>query len=84
MKDQAFAERCRRLRLVLSDDRVQVDVADPGQGFMPPAGSFGSSLPERGWGLALVTGFADRWGVEVDGLTHVWFELDGEPPPMDA
>ena len=29
-----------------------------------------------GWGLYLVAELADRWGVDSDDRTLVWFELD--------
>ena len=29
-----------------------------------------------GWGLYLVRELSDRWGIDHDGETRVWFELD--------
>jgi hypothetical protein len=29
-----------------------------------------------GWGLFLVGEIADRWGIERDDHTRVWFEID--------
>jgi hypothetical protein len=31
--------------------------------------------PGSGWGLFLVEQLSDRWGVELNGATQVWFEL---------
>ena len=65
--------------IVLSVDvtagAVRVEVTDPGKGFEPnPAPEDPTSA--EGWGLYLVATLADRWGVETDGETRVWFELD--------
>jgi anti-sigma regulatory factor (Ser/Thr protein kinase) len=59
----------------IADRRLRVEVRDPGGGFVP---AIPEPDPERpsGWGLYLVSELADRWGVDCDGLTRVWFELD--------
>jgi len=53
---------------------VRALVTDPGEGFDPPE----TPEPHRdrpgGWGLCLVDRLADRWGVECNGRTTVWFE----------
>ena len=57
--------------------RVRAEVRDYGPGFQP-------DVPEHvdddqlihGRGLFLVEHLADSWGVEMHGLTKVWFELD--------
>jgi serine phosphatase RsbU (regulator of sigma subunit)/anti-sigma regulatory factor (Ser/Thr protein kinase) len=55
-------------------DRVRVEVVDQGSGFEP------SAAPDRelrsGLGLYFVDQLADRWAVECDGSTRVWFEID--------
>jgi anti-sigma regulatory factor (Ser/Thr protein kinase) len=56
-----------------SDEVVRVDVRDRGAGFDvtgPPRPGKAS-----GWGLFMVDRLADRWGVETNGETRVWFEL---------
>lgn len=56
-----------------SDEVVRVDVSDRGAGFDvdgPPRPGKAS-----GWGLFMVDRLADRWGVETNGTTRVWFEL---------
>jgi anti-sigma regulatory factor (Ser/Thr protein kinase) len=53
---------------------VRVEVADPGRGFDPAALRRGE-LEGSGWGLYLVGRLADRWGVERNDLTRVWFEI---------
>jgi anti-sigma regulatory factor (Ser/Thr protein kinase) len=71
----AAAERSNRITLDarIEDDCLRVAVTDRGSGFTP-----GPRSPERsepgGWGLMLVEGIADRWGVEREP-TKVWFEL---------
>jgi anti-anti-sigma factor len=53
---------------------IRVSVADAGVGFVPRERD-----PDRvdgGYGLFLVEQAATRWGVESDGATVVWFELE--------
>jgi anti-sigma regulatory factor (Ser/Thr protein kinase) len=61
------------LNVWASDDVVRVVVTDRGPGFvaaeLPPGGD------RSGWGLMMVDRLADRWGVELDHGTEVWFEL---------
>jgi anti-sigma regulatory factor (Ser/Thr protein kinase) len=63
------------LVLDLADDALRVEVHDPGGGFVPTAPSPDPARPS-GWGLYLVAELADRWGVDSDESTLVWFELD--------
>jgi anti-sigma regulatory factor (Ser/Thr protein kinase) len=53
-----------------------VEVTDRGKGFdpelVPPPRRSGIG----GWGLYLVDRLADRWGVDGDRATRVWFEID--------
>jgi anti-sigma regulatory factor (Ser/Thr protein kinase) len=56
-----------------SDQLVRVAVSDHGAGFDldgPPQPGDAS-----GWGLFIIDRLADRWGVETNGDTRVWFEL---------
>jgi serine/threonine-protein kinase RsbW len=59
----------------LADHALRVEVHDPGGGFVPSAPSPDPVRPS-GWGLYLVAELADRWGVDSDDATLVWFELD--------
>src|SRR4051794_12105842 len=52
-------------------NHVRVEVHDPGPGFDPDTRHTG-----RGYGLRMVDKLASRWGVETDGGTRVWFEVD--------
>ena len=54
---------------------LRVEVHDPGGGFIPSAPSPDPTRPS-GWGLYLVAELADRWGVDSDETTLVWFEFD--------
>lgn len=58
-----------------SDHALRIEVSDPGPGFAPadPEPDPGRS---SGWGLYLVRELSDRWGVERNAPTRVWFELD--------
>ena len=59
----------------VSERRVRIEVADAGPGFRPP--DISELPPDRtdGWGLVLVDGVADRWGVIMNEPNQVWFEL---------
>ena len=59
----------------LEDSVLRVEVHDPGGGFVPRAPAPDPARPS-GWGLYLVDELADRWGVDSDEQTLVWFEVD--------
>jgi anti-sigma regulatory factor (Ser/Thr protein kinase) len=59
----------------IADHMLRVEVHDPGGGFVPSTPSPDPARPS-GWGLYLVAELADRWGVDSDDTTLVWFELD--------
>ena len=61
-----------RLEVAIEDGRLDVSVSDPGSGFELPEVSPGD---ESGWGLYIVDRLAERWGVERDEGTRVWFEM---------
>jgi anti-sigma regulatory factor (Ser/Thr protein kinase) len=63
------------LVIEVADSSLRVEVHDPGGGFVPTAPSPDPARPS-GWGLYLVAELADRWGVDSDESTLVWFELD--------
>ena len=63
------------LVIELADHALRVEVHDPGGGFVPTAPSPDPVRPS-GWGLYLVAELSDRWGVDSDDKTLVWFELD--------
>jgi anti-sigma regulatory factor (Ser/Thr protein kinase) len=67
-----------QLELIVTSDRVRVEVRDGGRGFVPAR-----RPPSEGiglhWGIELVDRLSDRWQVVAgDGVgeTSVWFELD--------
>jgi hypothetical protein len=64
----------------ITEERVRVEVCDPGLGLEAPGGTD----REGGWGLVLVDRLATRWGT-FQGESHcVWFEVDradGSPRP---
>jgi anti-sigma regulatory factor (Ser/Thr protein kinase) len=53
---------------------VRIEVCDHGEGFTP-APRNGALDEPGGFGLYLVGQLADRWGVETDDGTTVWFVL---------
>ncbi len=55
----------------LTPDFARVEVRDPGPGFDPD-----QRFTVRGYGLRLCDTLASRWGVDRDGGTRVWFEVD--------
>jgi anti-sigma regulatory factor (Ser/Thr protein kinase) len=59
----------------VGNQMLRVEVHDPGGGFVPSTPSPDPARPS-GWGLYLVAELADRWGVDSDERTRVWFELD--------
>jgi anti-sigma regulatory factor (Ser/Thr protein kinase) len=56
------------------NSEVRVDVVDHGGGFTPVPRA-GSLDEPGGFGLFLVGRLADRWGVETNASTRVWFVL---------
>lgn len=69
------------LKVTVSDRWVRVEVCDPGPGFearvaIPTVGQ------SDGWGLFLVEQIADRWGVQGNHHTCVWFELKRRRRPL--
>jgi len=72
------SDRSNEIDLVVraSPHKLRVVVEDSGVGFAAsdrPSRGAG----ESGWGLHLVERLSRRWGVERDGTTRVWFELEG-------
>ena len=62
------------LRVVM-DERLRIEVADPGPPF--EADLRRQSSDTSGWGLFLIEAIATSWGVEPEGVgKKVWFELD--------
>lgn len=54
---------------------LHIEVVDPGGGFEPKPRTDSSPLGS-GWGLHLVDQLSDRWGVDGESSTRVWFEID--------
>jgi anti-sigma regulatory factor (Ser/Thr protein kinase) len=62
------------LRVAVDDAALRVEVVDPGPGF-EPAPRRADDPKDSGWGLHILAQLADRWAVEVEDRTRVWFEL---------
>jgi anti-sigma regulatory factor (Ser/Thr protein kinase) len=62
------------LTVSVGGDVARVEVADAGQGFIPPTGE-PSFDQEGGWGLIVVDRLASRWGIEGGRFTRVWAEV---------
>ena len=65
-----------RLDVEIYSNAVRTVVTDQGPGFERPDPP--TPHPDRpgGWGLCLVDRLADRWGVDAEDRTTVWFEID--------
>jgi anti-sigma regulatory factor (Ser/Thr protein kinase) len=63
------------LEVSVSSQLIHVCVTDSGQGF-DASPRHPSDDPGSGWGLFLVERLSHRWGVELNGRTQVWFELE--------
>jgi anti-sigma regulatory factor (Ser/Thr protein kinase) len=66
-----------KLVVVTGERALRIEVCDPGQGFDVSEPQPDPARPS-GWGLYLVRELSDRWGVERNAQTRVWFELDRE------
>lgn len=64
-----------RLSLEVGETRVRAEVVDRGDGFLADAVAMPGTDAESGRGLAFLDALAERWGVERNGETRVWFEL---------
>ena len=62
------------LEASVTPERVRIAVTDAGDGFAPRPRD--PNRPGEGYGLFLLEKAARSWGVEGDGRTTVWFELD--------
>ena len=56
------------------NSEVRVEVSDHGEGFTP-APRLGALDEPGGFGLFLIGRLADRWGVDTDDGTTVWFVM---------
>jgi anti-sigma regulatory factor (Ser/Thr protein kinase) len=64
------------LDVEIDANSLRAVVTDTGPGFeFNPEPTPHTDRP-GGWGLCLVNSLSDRWGVERDGETAVWFEID--------
>src|SRR5215204_6651919 len=64
------------LTVTVSAGSVCGRVCDPGPGFEVPSEPGPRSDLSGGWGLPIVETISDRWGVERNRHTCVWFEID--------
>ena len=63
------------LEIERDNAHLRVEVANKGGGFAPEPRAERQDLGS-GWGLHILGKLAARWGVESNGETRVWFELD--------
>ena len=63
------------LEVRVSEETIHVCVTDRGPGF-EAAPRAPEDDPGSGWGLFLVEQLSDRWGVDLNGSTQVWFEIE--------
>jgi two-component sensor histidine kinase len=69
------------LKVYASPGGARVEVEDRGPGFeaRPREPDYNGG---GGFGLLLVDRLADRWGIEPDYPSRVWFEIDGPEPTL--
>jgi anti-sigma regulatory factor (Ser/Thr protein kinase) len=83
--------RAKRIELKASTtpQGVRVEVTDGGPGFEPETRRAPQDAgADGGFGLLLVDKLANRWGIERDARSRVWFEIDrrrreGQELPAD-
>ncbi|MEA2330326.1 MAG: serine/threonine-protein kinase RsbW [Thermoleophilaceae bacterium] len=71
---QAGEQDVIEVELRTTETGLRAQVSDPGRGFAPAERDKDIDEP-GGWGLVLVERLAERWGIERDDRTRVWFEL---------
>src|SRR5215210_349404 len=64
------------LTVRVSAGSVRGRVCDSGPGFEVPSEPRPQPGLRGGWGLPIVETISDRWGVEQNSFTCVWFEID--------
>jgi anti-sigma regulatory factor (Ser/Thr protein kinase) len=64
------------LTVKVSAGSVRGKVCDPGSGFEVRSEPCPRPDLSGGWGLPIVETISDRWGVEQNRHTCVWFEID--------
>jgi serine/threonine-protein kinase RsbW len=62
-------------RVAQRDHCLRIEVENAGTAFEVPDREQWGEPVGTGWGLRLVSRVADRWGVDGDNHTIVWFEL---------
>jgi anti-sigma regulatory factor (Ser/Thr protein kinase) len=76
-----------QLRADVDGDTLHVEVCDPGGALELQPSIARTQLQDAGWGLFLVRLLAQRWGINADGSTLVWFDIplrrgaSDRPPP---
>ncbi len=64
------------LSVAVSAGSVRGRVCDPGSGFKADSERRPRPGLKGGWGLPIVERISDRWGVERNSRSCVWFEID--------
>jgi anti-sigma regulatory factor (Ser/Thr protein kinase) len=67
------ADASVKLTAAVEPRTIRVSVNDAGEGFTPAPRD--PARTDGGYGLFLLERAAERWGVEAEGSTRVWFEL---------
>jgi len=65
-----------RLTACVEEGSLRVEITDSGRGFEPAVPKDADPELGSGRGLFLVDALADRWGVDRNGVTRAWFEMD--------
>jgi hypothetical protein len=76
LRAQAREQPAIPVRVVVSDERVRVEIADEADGNGAAAPDSGPAPRVDPYSRRILERLADRWGIENGGHASIWFELD--------
>jgi anti-sigma regulatory factor (Ser/Thr protein kinase) len=79
---QPYADGCIALTIETGEEVVRVAVGDGGLAFSWAPPGEREALEGR-WGLRLVDALSTAWGMSLDGIKAVWFEIETSTATSD-